>query len=120
MFKLLPHGIGTVVLHEGRQKLYDLIGANGTQRFCSRCTVVFSWQDLTVLSGPCHAQAPEERRHLLRWWVDSDANYRSVAPAFAPRSSARPEGGFYYDAGTQLRLPFYPYDRHDGEGQSPY
>ncbi|KAK9845169.1 hypothetical protein WJX84_011671 [Apatococcus fuscideae] len=65
-------------------------------------------------------ETPLEKRHLLRWWVHSDANDRPIAPTFAPRSSVRPEGGFKYDAGTKLRLPFFPYSRHDGEGQSPY
>ena len=41
--------------------------------------------------------------------MDSDANDRPIAPTFAPRSSVRPEGGFKYDAGTKLRLPFFPY-----------
>ncbi len=65
-------------------------------------------------------QAPNEKRHLLRWWVDSTANDRPIAPSFAPRSSVRPEGGFYHDDGAKLRLPFFPYARHDGEGQSTY
>lgn len=92
------------------------------------------WQILLVLETmmQCHKirqllkaasgslQTPQEKRHLLRWWVHSDANDRPVAPTFAPRSSVRPEGGFKYDAGTKLRLPFFPYSRHDGEGQSPY
>ncbi len=65
-------------------------------------------------------QKPEEKRHLLRWWVHSDANDRPVAPTFAPRSSVRPEGGFKHDADAKLRLPFFPYGRHDGEGQSPH
>ena len=64
-------------------------------------------------------QAPHEKRHLLRWWVASDANKRPIPPLFAPRSNVQPAGGFVYPTSSQLRLPLYPYSRHDGLGQSP-
>ncbi|KAK9863979.1 hypothetical protein WJX84_007599 [Apatococcus fuscideae] len=64
-------------------------------------------------------EAPYQKRHLLRWWVDSTANSRPIAPTFAPRSSVPANGGFH-DYGEKVRLPFYPYSRHDGEGQSTY
>lgn len=44
-------------------------------------------------AGMC-AQADDEKRHLLRFWVDTDANTRPIAPTFAPRSSVQAEGGF--------------------------
>ena len=42
----------------------------------------------------CAAQARDEKRHLLRFWVDTDANTRPIAPTFAPRSSVQAQGGF--------------------------
>jgi hypothetical protein len=32
-------------------------------------------------------------RHLVRWWVHSDANKRPVAPHYAPRSNVGDIGG---------------------------
>ena len=43
---------------------------------------------------------------------------RGIIPTFAPRSNVRPEGGFAFPGNAELRLPFYPYSRHDGEGFS--
>ena len=61
-------------------------------------------------------QANNEKRHLLRWWVaqPKERNPRGIIPTFAPRSSVRPEGGFKFPGNAELRLPFYPYTRHDG------
>ncbi len=42
----------------------------------------------------CVGQATDEKRHLLRFWVDTDANNRPIAPTFAPRSSVQAQGGF--------------------------
>ena len=42
-----------------------------------------------------------------------------VAPHFAPRSNVQEQGGFTVPVGSKLRLPLYPYSRHDGLGQSP-
>ena len=44
-------------------------------------------------AGMC-VQADDEKRHLLRFWVDTDANTRPIAPTFAPRSSVQAKGGF--------------------------
>ena len=68
-----------------------------------------------IFDGDSHA----EKRHLLRWWVASDANKRPIAPLFAPRSNVQPTGGFIVPEGSQIRLPLYPYSRHDGQGQAP-
>ncbi|DBB18065.1 hypothetical protein WJX82_011687 [Trebouxia sp. C0006] len=67
-----------------------------------------------IFDGDSHA----EKRHLLRWWVASDANKRPIAPLFAPRSNVQPTGGFIVPEGSQVRLPLYPYSRHDGQGQA--
>ena len=68
------------------------------------------------------SQTSEEKRHLLRWWIaqPKDRNPRPIAPSFAPRGSVQTSGGFRVPDGSNLRLPFYPYARHDGEGQSSY
>lgn len=67
------------------------------------------------------ARPAAQNRHLLRWWVHSDANRRPIPPHYAPRSNVGPLGGFlvpgYPDLSRQ-RLPLYPYSRHDGLGQS--
>jgi hypothetical protein len=42
----------------------------------------------------CAVKASDEKRHLLRFWVDTDANNRPIAPTFAPRSSVQAQGGF--------------------------
>ena len=42
-----------------------------------------------------------------------------IAPHFAPRSNVQEKGGFTVPKGSKLRLPLYPYSRHDGLGQSP-
>ncbi len=63
-------------------------------------------------------QTPETKRHLLRFWVHTDNNPRPIAKHYAPRSSVLPEGGFRVPEGSKLRLPLYPYSRHDGQGQS--
>ncbi len=68
-----------------------------------------------IFDGDSHA----EKRHLLRWWVASDANKRPIAPLFAPRSNVQPTGGFIVPEGSKIRLPLYPYSRHDGQGQAP-
>lgn len=70
----------------------------------------------------CTSQTLEQKRHLLRWWIaqPEERNPRPVAPSFAPRSVVPREGGFRVPEGSKLRLPFFPYGRHDGEGQSPY
>ena len=67
-------------------------------------------------------QGPKEKRHLLRWWVaqPKEQNPRPILPTFAPRSNVLPQGGFVTPEGSALRLPFFPYSRHDGEGESPY
>ncbi len=67
-----------------------------------------------IFDGNSHAA----KRHLLRWWVASDANKRPIAPLFAPRSNVQPTGGFIVPEGSQVRLPLYPYSRHDGQGQA--
>lgn len=62
-----------------------------------------------------------QNRHLIRWWVDGDANKRPIPPHYAPRSNVFPDGGFRVPDGPELakqRLPLYPYSRHDGLGQS--
>ena len=66
-------------------------------------------------------QEPHQKRHLLRWWVQQpkERNPRPIIPTFAPRSNVLPQGGFTYPEGSTIRLPFYPYSRHDGVGQSP-
>ena len=64
-------------------------------------------------------QTPREKRHLLRWWVATDANKRPIPPLFAPRSNVQATGGFVVPKGSSVRLPLYPYSRHDGLGQSP-
>ena len=43
----------------------------------------------------------------------------AIPPHFAPRSNVQPTGGFIVPDRSQLRLPLYPYSRHDGLGQSP-
>ena len=68
-----------------------------------------------IFDGDSHA----EKRHLLRWWVASDASKRPIAPLFAPRSNVQPTGGFIVPEGSEVRLPLYPYSRHDGQGQAP-
>ena len=67
-------------------------------------------------------QTVETKRHLLRWWIaqPKERNPRPIAPSFAPRALVQPGGGFRVPEGSTVRLPFYPYARHDGEGQSPY
>ncbi|KAK9816577.1 hypothetical protein WJX72_002145 [[Myrmecia] bisecta] len=65
-------------------------------------------------------EAPDQKRHLLRWWVAGREHTRPIARTFAPRSSIFPEGGFRVPEDSPLRLPLYPYTRHDGQGQSPY
>ncbi|KAK9813596.1 hypothetical protein WJX73_009365 [Symbiochloris irregularis] len=64
----------------------------------------------------------EEKRHLLRWWIaqPKEQNPRPIAPSFAPRSLVQPGGGFRVPEGSNVRLPFYPYARNDGEGQTAY
>lgn len=64
-------------------------------------------------------QTPREKRHLLRWWIASDGNKRPIPPHFAPRSNVQPTGGFKVPENSKIRLPFYPYSRHDGLGESP-
>ncbi len=66
----------------------------------------------------CQLQTPETKRHLLRFWVHTDSNPRPVAGHYAPRSNVNPEGGFRVPEGSKLRLPLFPYSRHDGQGQS--
>lgn len=56
-------------------------------------------------------QTNDQKRHLLRFWVDTDANDRPIAPTFAPRSSVQDLGGFRYTPGTKLRLPLVPPSR---------
>ncbi|KAL3155553.1 hypothetical protein ABBQ38_011107 [Trebouxia sp. C0009 RCD-2024] len=64
-------------------------------------------------------ETPREKRHLLRWWIASDANKRPIPPYFAPRSNVQPTGGFRVPESSPVRLPLYPYSRHDGLGHSP-
>ena len=49
-----------------------------------------------------------------------ERNPRPIAPSFAPRSLVPPEGGFRVPQGSTVRLPLFPYSRHDGLGQSEY
>ena len=42
-----------------------------------------------------------------------------IAPHFAPRSNVQEKGGFAVPEGSKVRLPLYPYSRHDGLGVSP-
>ena len=67
-------------------------------------------------------QGLDQKRHLLRWWIaqPKEQNPRPVAPSFAPRSLVSPGGGFRVPEGSNVRLPFFPYGRHDGEGQTAY
>jgi hypothetical protein len=58
-------------------------------------------------------QAKHEKRHLLRFWVDTAANTRPIAPTFAPRSSVQSAGGFRVPPGSKLRLPLHPPSRPD-------
>ncbi|EIE24910.1 Clavaminate synthase-like protein [Coccomyxa subellipsoidea C-169] len=58
-------------------------------------------------------EASDEKRHLLRFWVDTDANTRPIAPTFAPRSSVQAQGGFKVPEGSKLRLPLHPPSRPD-------
>ena len=54
--------------------------------------------------------------------ADSDTAWvhaAQVAPHFAPRSNVQEKGGFAVPEGSKLRLPLYPYSRHDGLGVSP-
>ncbi|KAK9809629.1 hypothetical protein WJX73_008948 [Symbiochloris irregularis] len=87
--------------------------------------------DIELLHNPtvCHSraevsdgEAPEEKRHLLRWWFAQppERNPRPIAKSYAPRSNVGPEGGFRVPEGSKLRLPFWPYGRHDGLGKSTY
>lgn len=85
-----------------------------------------------ALAAPAHTLAPlaplaptpsfpGQNRHLVRWWVHSDANARPIPPHYAPRSNVGAQGGFLvpdYDDLSKQRLPLYPYARHDGLGQS--
>jgi hypothetical protein len=54
------------------------------------------------------AQTADEKRHLLRFWVDSVNNSRPIAPTFAPRSSVQAQGGFKVPGTSKLRLPLHP------------
>lgn len=67
-------------------------------------------------------ESDEQRRHLLRWWIaqPKEQNPRPIAPSFAPRSLVQLQGGFRVPEGSHVRLPFFPYGRNDGEGQSSY
>ena len=56
-------------------------------------------------------QTKEQKRHLLRFWVDTHANSRPIAPTFAPRSSVFAHGGFRVPEGSKLRLPLHPPSR---------
>lgn len=58
-------------------------------------------------------QDNSQRRHLLRFWVDTDANDRPIAPTFAPRSSVAARGGFRVPEQAPLRLPLRPPSRPD-------
>ena len=58
-------------------------------------------------------QTNDQKRHLLRFWVDTFANNRPIAPTFAPRSSVQEKGGFRYTPGTKIRLPLVPPSRPD-------
>ena len=78
-------------------------------------------------SGKClkHTDGVQDngdKRHLLRWWIaqPKERNPRPIAPSFAPRSLVPPEGGFRVPDGSNVRLPFFPYSRNDGEGISTY
>lgn len=74
-----------------------------------RCQLVFKVRGYTnaIFKRPKRAQADNEKRHLLRFWVDTLANTRPIAPTFAPRSSVQAKGGFkvitctYYDPQPQ-------------------
>ena len=59
---------------------------------------------------------------MLRWWFaqPKEQNPRPIAPSFAPRSNVQASGGYKVPEGSKVGLPFYPYGRHDGEGQSTY
>ena len=56
-----------------------------------------------------HRKAPEEKRHLLRWWFAQprERNPRPIAKSYAPRSNVAPGGGFRVPEGSKLRLPFW-------------
>lgn len=86
---------------------------------------IISNQIIYHARGDVHeGEDAREKRHLLRWWVaqPKERNPRGIIPTFAPRSNVRPEGGFSFPGQetSKLRLPFYPYSRHDLEGQSEW
>ena len=64
--------------------------------------------DLTCLY--CVSQTPQTKRHLLRWWVHSDANDRPIAPTFAPRSSVQPEEASGMTLTPSFACPSFPTD----------
>ncbi|KAK9813026.1 hypothetical protein WJX72_007708 [[Myrmecia] bisecta] len=78
----------------------------GDIEWISNTTVLHSRTE--VLDGPDN----REKRHLLRWWVHTDANKRPIASHYAPRSNVQEGGGFRVPEGSNIRLPLYPYSRH--------